>query len=78
MSSEPKSPSCDNKCRFTEDEREWLHTACKYVDSKHLPTLGKILKAFEDTSYMIGKAVLMAIIVGGGSLLLWWTIIKIK
>lgn len=73
-----QTTACNEECRLSEEEREWLHTARKYIDSRHLPTLGKLLRLFDDASYTVGKAVLTAILVGGGSLLLWWTVIKIK
>lgn len=76
--SDEHTEACTGMCKLTVEEREWVHTARKYIDSKHLPALGKFLKAFEDTSYAIGRAVLMAIIVGGASLLLWWIIVKVR
>ena len=29
---------------LTAKEKEWLETANKYISSKHLPVLGKVLK----------------------------------
>ena len=34
-------------------EKEWLETATKYVSSKHLPVLGKILKVVDDMSTIL-------------------------
>lgn len=70
------NPTCEKTCRLSEEEREWIHTARKYIDSKHLPTLGKLLNMFENASLAIGKAVLMSIIIGGASLAFWWVFVK--
>ena len=37
-------------------EKEWLETATKYVSSKHLPVLGKMLKIVDDVSLTVGRA----------------------
>ena len=68
----------DHECRFSRDEREWLHTANKYIDSRHLPMMGSILKALDDTAYFIGKAVLTALITIACGSLIWWIIMKVK
>jgi|TARA_Y100000289_G_C3931127_1_gene156505 hypothetical protein len=47
---------------FSVKEKEWVSTASKYVDSKHLPILGQILKIVDTTSLMIGRAIFIGII----------------
>ena len=44
-------------------EKEWLETAAKYVSSKHLPVLGKMLKIVDDVSLTVGRALLFAMTV---------------
>ena len=44
-------------------EKEWLETATKYVSSKHLPVLGKMLKIVDDVSVTIGRALFIGLIV---------------
>ena len=41
---------------FSQKEKEWVSTASKYIDSRHLPVLGQILKVVDTTSLMIGRA----------------------
>ena len=63
---------CADACRLDEFEREWVHTASKYIDTKSLPTLGKMLRVFEDVSGLIGRWILFAILFGGICMLLWF------
>lgn len=72
------SKACENMCRMTAEEREWVHTARKYINSRHLPMLGSILKALDDTAYFIGKSVLLAVISLACGSLLWWVFIRVK
>ena len=44
-------------------EKEWLETATKYVSSKHLPVLGKLLKIVDDVSLTVGRALFFGMIV---------------
>ena len=44
-------------------EKEWLETATKYVSSKHLPVLGKMLKIVDDLSLTVGRALFFGMIV---------------
>jgi|TARA_A100001391_G_C5065506_1_gene277068 hypothetical protein len=44
-------------------EKEWLETATKYVSSKHLPVLGKMLKIVDDVSLTVGRALFFGMIV---------------
>lgn len=44
-------------------EKEWLETATKYVSSKHLPVLGKMLKIVDDVSVTIGRALFIGMII---------------
>lgn len=44
-------------------EKEWLETATKYVSSKHLPVLGKVLKIVDDVSLTIGRTLFVGMIV---------------
>ena len=59
-------------CRLSTEEREWVHTAQKYVDTKHLPLAGKMLKMFDDTSTLIGRWVLLALMFGGMAGVMWF------
>mgnify|MGYP003145778761 FL=1 len=43
-------------------EKEWLETATKYVSSKHLPVLGKMLKIVDDVSLTVGRALFFGMI----------------
>ena len=54
---------------FSVKEKEWVSTASKYIDSKHLPVLGQILKIVDTTSLMIGRALFIAIVLAGVALL---------
>ena len=44
-------------------EKEWLEPATKYVSSKHLPVLGKMLKIVDDVSLTVGRALFFGMIV---------------
>ena len=44
-------------------EKEWLETATKYVSSKHLPVLGKMLKIVDDVSLTVGRALFFGMII---------------
>ena len=68
---------CEPDCKLNEGEREWVHTAQKYVDSKYLPLAGKMLKMFDDTSTLIGRWVLLALMFGGMAGVMWWFATKI-
>ena len=50
---------------FSVREKEWVETASKYIESKHLPILGQILKIVDTTSLMIGRALFIAIVLAG-------------
>jgi len=63
--------ACNEKCRLDAFEREWVHTANKYIDTRHLPMLGKMLKTFDDVSSAIGRWILFAVLFGGVLLLMW-------
>ena len=63
---------CIDECRLSSDEREWVHTAHKYVDSKHLPLAGKMLRLFDDTSTLLGRWVLLSLMFGGMAGVLWY------
>jgi hypothetical protein len=54
---------------FSVKEKEWVETASKYIDSKHLPVLGQILRIVDTTSLMIGRALFVAIVLAGMALL---------
>lgn len=56
---------------LTDKEREWLHTASKYINSKHLPWLGKCLKVVDDVSIAIGRALFFGIILAALAALGW-------
>ena len=52
-------------------EKEWLETATKYVSSKHLPVLGKMLKIVDDVSLTVGRALFFGIILAALAALGW-------
>tara|TARA_X000001388_G_scaffold77148_1_gene76726 strand:- start:1684 stop:1884 length:201 start_codon:yes stop_codon:yes gene_type:complete len=54
---------------FSVKEKEWVETASKYIDSKHLPILGQVLKIVDTTSLMIGRALFVGIVLAGIGLL---------
>ena len=54
---------------FSVKEKEWVETASKYIDSKHLPVLGQILRIVDTTSLMIGRALFVAIVLAGIAIL---------
>lgn len=49
----------------SEQEKEWLETATKFISSKHLPVLGQILKIVDSASLVVGRAIFIAVIIGG-------------
>ena len=54
---------------FSEREKEWVSTATKYISSKHLPILGRVLKIVDDVSLLVGRVLFIAIIVGALAIL---------
>ena len=54
---------------FSVKEKEWVETASKYIESKHLPILGRILKVVDTTSLLIGRALFVGIVLAGVALL---------
>ena len=56
---------------LSDKEREWLHTASKYINSKHLPWLGKCLKVVDDLSIALGTALFFGIILAALAALGW-------
>lgn len=56
---------------LTAKEKEWLETANKYISSKHLPVLGKVLKVVDEMSLLIGRAIFIGIILAGLTALGW-------
>ena len=54
---------------FSVREKEWVETASKYIESKHLPVLGQILRIVDTTSLMIGRALFVAIVLAGIAIL---------
>ena len=54
---------------FSVKEKEWVETASKYIDSKHLPILGQILKIVDTTSLLIGRAIFIGIVLAGITIL---------
>ena len=68
----PEQRNNNEDCNLSEEEREWLHTANKYVSSKHLPLAGKMLKMFDDTSTLIGRWILLSLMFGGMAGVLWY------
>jgi hypothetical protein len=67
-----KHPTPEEDCKLSSEEREWVHTAATYVDKKNLPLAGKMLQLFDDTSTLIGRYVLLALMFGGMAGVLWW------
>ena len=56
---------------LSDKERECLHTASKYINSKHLPWLGKCLKVVDDVSIAIGRALFFGVIIAALAALGW-------
>jgi hypothetical protein len=56
---------------LTDKEKEWLETASKYINSKHLPWLGRCLKIVDDVSIAIGRALFFGIIIAALAALGW-------
>ena len=56
---------------LTDKEKEWVETACKYINSKHLPWLGRCLKIVDDVSIAIGRALFFGIIIAALAALGW-------
>lgn len=54
---------------FSAKEKEWVETASKYIESKHLPVLGQILRVVDTTSLMIGRALFVGIVLAGIAIL---------
>ena len=54
---------------FSEKEKEWVSTATKYISSKHLPILGRVLKIVDDVSLLVGRVLFIAIIAGALAIL---------
>jgi hypothetical protein len=54
---------------FSQKEKEWVSTASKYIDSRHLPVLGQILRVVDTTSLMIGRALFVGIVLAGIAIL---------
>ena len=54
---------------FSVKEKEWVSTASKYIDSKHIPVLGQILRVVDTTSLMIGRALFIGIVLAGIAML---------
>ena len=52
-------------------EKEWLETAQKYISSKHLPVLGKILKVVDDMSLLVGRAIFIGLVLAALTALGW-------
>ena len=50
---------------FSQKEKEWVSTASKYIDSRHLPVLGQILKVVDTTSLFVGRAIFISIVLAG-------------
>jgi hypothetical protein len=50
---------------FSQKEKEWVATASKYIDSRHLPVLGQILKVVDSTSLFVGRAIFISIVLAG-------------
>ena len=56
---------------LTVKEKEWLETAQKYIPSRHLPVLGKILKVVDDMSLLIGRTIFIGILLAALTALGW-------
>ena len=50
---------------FSQKEKEWVSTASKYIDSRHLPVLGQILKVVDSTSLFVGRALFIGVVLAG-------------
>jgi hypothetical protein len=52
-------------------EKEWLETANKYIPSRHLPVLGKILRVVDDMSLLVGRAIFIGLVLAALTALGW-------
>ena len=60
------------ECKMTDAQRDWVSDAHKHVNAKYLPLAGKMLRMFDDTSTLIGRWVLLALMFGGMAGVLWF------
>jgi|TARA_X000001388_G_scaffold47648_1_gene34109 hypothetical protein len=56
---------------LTAKEKEWLETANKYISSKHLPVLGKVLKVVDEMSLLVGRAIFIGLLLAALTALGW-------
>jgi len=56
---------------LTVKEKEWIETANKYISSKHLPVLGKILRVVDDMSLLIGRTLFIGLVLAALTALGW-------
>ena len=56
---------------LTVKEKEWLETANKYISSKHLPVLGKVLKVVDEMSLLVGRAIFIGLLLAALTALGW-------
>jgi len=61
---------------FNPEEREWLHTAAKYVPSTLLPLLGRILQMFNETAYSVGMMFMKFFFFASGAGIVIWVLHK--
>lgn len=62
----------NEECNISDEQRDWVSDAQKHVPAKYLPLAGKMLKMFDDTSTLIGRWVLLALMFGGMAGVLWF------
>lgn len=69
---------CPYTCKhMTADQAEWVETAEKYVDTKKIPTLGKMVDSVDDLAYQIGITILKVAAVGSSGGLVVYLLIKV-
>ena len=56
---------------LTAKEKEWLETANKYISSKHLPVLGKVLKVVDEMSLLVGRAIVIGLLLAALTAVGW-------
>ena len=63
---------------FTPKEREFVHTASKYIESKQLPLLGQMLELANDSAKQLGIMVIKLLFFMGLGGLVLGIVAKIK
>lgn len=63
---------------FSKKEREFVHTASKYIDSKQLPLLGQMLELANDSAKQLGILVIKGLFLVGLGGVVFFCVSKMK